>query len=98
MKFSRAIALLVPLFLAAANHSARACSACFDPAGSDKMNHAAAIGIGVMVALMFAMLGSLFAFGWHLVWRAKHPLPDYDELLSEDTDPTDKTADQDPQS
>ncbi len=53
------------------------------------MNHAAAIGIGAMVIIMFAMLGSILAFGWHLAWRAKHPLPDYDELLAEDNTPGD---------
>jgi len=90
MKISRAIPLLAPLFLALTNSSAWACSACYNPAGSDKMTHAAAIGIGAMVVLMFVMLGSLAAFGWHLVWRAKHPLPDYNELLSEEK-PTDET-------
>jgi hypothetical protein len=99
MKFSRVVALLMPVFLAATSHSAWACSACWGATSDNKMNNAAAVGIGVMVALMFVMLGSLFAFGWHLVWRAKHPLPDYDELLSEEnTDPNDKTADQDPES
>jgi hypothetical protein len=33
---------------------------------------------------MFAMLGSILGFARHLAWRAKHPLPDYDELLAED--------------
>ncbi len=84
MKSSRLITLLTLLFVAATNHGAWACAACFDPAGSDKMNHAAAIGIGAMVVIMFIMLGSIAAFGWHLAWRAKNPLPDYSELLSED--------------
>jgi hypothetical protein len=47
-----------------------------------------------MVVLMFAMLGSIAAFGWHLAWRAKHPLPDYNELLSEDDAPI--TSDDNP--
>ena len=85
MKISRAIILLTLLLLAATSHGAWACATCYDPAGGAKMNHAAAIGIGAMVAIMFVMLGSLVAFGWHLAWRARHPLPDYDELLSEDT-------------
>ena len=89
MKTSRAITSLTLLFLAATSHGAWACAACYNPAGGDKMNHAAAIGIGAMVAIMFAMLGSVAAFGWHLAWRAKHPLPDYDELLSDDTTPGD---------
>jgi hypothetical protein len=84
MKFFRAIALLVPLFLAAASRGAWACSACWGQTSDDKMNHAAAVGIGAMVVLMFVMLGALFAIGRHFAWRAKHPLPDYDELLSED--------------
>ena len=53
------------------------------------MNNAASIGIGVMVVIMFAMLGSLVAFGRHLYWRSKNPLPDYDELLAEDPKPGD---------
>jgi hypothetical protein len=41
------------------------------------------------VVIMFAMLGSLVAFGRHLYWRSKNPLPDYDELLAEDPKPGD---------
>ncbi len=90
MKIFRAIPLLTPLLLAVTNRSAWACAACWGDTSDNKMSHAAAVGIGAMVVLMFGMLGSLIAFGWHLVWRAKHPLPDYNELLSEEN-PTDET-------
>ncbi len=84
MKTSRAILFLTLLFIAAANRSALACAACWNPAGGEKMNHAAAVGIGAMVIIMFAMLGSIIGFARHLAWRARNPLPDYDELLAED--------------
>ena len=47
------------------------------------MGDAASVGIFAMVVIMFAMLGAVAAFGWHLAYRARHPLPDYDELLRE---------------
>ena len=53
------------------------------PAGS-KMGNAATVGIFAMVVIMFAMLGAIAAFGFHLAYRAKHPLPDYEELLNDD--------------
>jgi hypothetical protein len=84
--FSKRTALLVAtaFFVALSNGSALACAACYNPAGSDKMNHAAAVGIFAMVIIMFAMLGAVAAFGRHLAYRAKHPLPDYQELLNPD--------------
>jgi len=99
MKPSRLIALLTVLFLAAANRGAWACAACWGDTSGSKSSQAAAIGIGAMVVLMFVMLGSIAAFGWHLAWRAKNPLPDYSELLAEDdtTSPEGKIAD-DPES
>jgi hypothetical protein len=36
---------------------------------------------------MFFMLGAVAAFGFHLAYRAKHPLPDYQDLLKEDEGP-----------
>jgi len=30
------------------------------------------------------MLGAIGGFFYYLAWRAKNPLPDYDELLRED--------------
>jgi hypothetical protein len=89
MKTSRLIALLTLLLLGAAN-SAWACSACWgDTSGSTKGSNAAAVGIGAMVVIVCLMLGAVAGFAWHLVHRAKHPLPDYDELLSDDSNPDD---------
>jgi hypothetical protein len=93
MRTSRFTALLTLLFLAVTSHGAWACAACYDAAGNEKMTKAASIGIGVMVVIMLAMLGSLVAFGRHLYWRSKNPLPDYDELLAEDP----KSGDSNPQ-
>jgi len=88
--FSRVTMLVVltGLLVLLSNTSAVACAACWNPAGSDKMNHAATVGIFAMVVIMFAMLGAVAGFGWYLSYRAKHPLPDYDELLSEEPRPT----------
>jgi hypothetical protein len=60
--------------------SALACAACYGDTTGSKMGNAAAVGIFAMVVIMFFMLGAVAAFGWHLAWRAKHPLPDYEEL------------------
>jgi hypothetical protein len=87
MKTFRIIILLALLLLAAGNHSAWACDACYGDTSGSKMGSAAAVGIGAMVVLMFFMLGAIFAAGWRLAWRAKHPLPDYNELLREDPPP-----------
>ncbi len=74
-------------FLALAfNSSAMACAACYGDTSGSKMANAASVGIAVMVVIMFAMLGAVASFGWHLAYRAKHPLPDYQELLNEDDD------------
>jgi hypothetical protein len=83
---SRGITLmaLTGFLVLAFNTSAMACAACYNPAGSDKMNHAATVGIFAMVVIMFAMLGAVAGFGFYLNYRAKHPLPDYQELLSDD--------------
>jgi hypothetical protein len=89
MKSSRLIALLTLLFLGAADRGAWACAACWGDTSGGKMTHAAAIGIGAMVVIMVIMLSAIAGFGWHLAWRAKHPLPDYDELLSENPAPDD---------
>jgi hypothetical protein len=66
------------------NTSALACAACYGDTTGSKMGNAASVGIFAMVVIMFAMLGAVAAFGWHLAYRAKHPLPDYSELLRED--------------
>lgn len=86
--FSRAIALLAltALLVMVSNTGALACAACYGDTSGSKMANAASVGIAVMVVIMFAMLGAIFSFGWHLAYRAKHPLPDYQELLKEDGD------------
>ena len=83
---SRGVALiaLTSLLILASNTSALACAACYGDTTGSKMGNAAAVGIFAMVVIMFFMLGAVAAFGWHLAYRAKHPLPDYDELLKGD--------------
>jgi hypothetical protein len=76
--------LLAALFTAASASSARACAACWGDTTGSKMSNAADVGIIAMVIIMFFMLGAVGAFMWHLAYRAKHPLPDYNELLRED--------------
>ena len=79
-------ALTAFLFLAASTAS-EACSACYGDTSGSKMSHAASVGIAAMVVIMFGMLGAVGAFARHLAYRAKHPLPDYNELLKEDENP-----------
>jgi hypothetical protein len=79
-----ALFLLTALLTLLSNTSALACAACYGDTSGSKQGNAAAVGIFAMVVIMFAMLGSIALFGWHLAWRANHPLPDYDELLKED--------------
>ncbi len=63
---------------------ASACAACYNANAGSKMGNAANWGIIAMTIIMFIMLGALFAAGCYFNWRAKNPLPDYSELLSED--------------
>jgi hypothetical protein len=79
-----ALLALTGLFVLASNTSALACAACYGDTTGSKMGNAAAVGIAAMVVIMFVMLGAVAGFGFYLAYRAKHPLPDYDELLSED--------------
>ena len=81
--FLRMSAVAAALFAAAAGH-ASACAACYGDTTGDKMGNAAQVGIFAMVVIMFLMLGAVGAFMWYLAWRAKNPLPDYEELLRED--------------
>jgi hypothetical protein len=83
---SRGVALiaLTGLLVLVSNTSALACAACYGDTSGSKMGNAATVGIFAMVVIMFFMLGAVAAFGWHLAYRAKHPLPDYQELLGED--------------
>jgi hypothetical protein len=82
---SRGVALIAftALFILVSNTGALACSACYGDTSGSKMGNAATVGIFAMVVIMFFMLGAVAAFGWHLAYRAKHPLPDYQELLDE---------------
>jgi len=84
---SRAIVLvaLTGLFVLVSNTGALACAACYGDTSGSKMGNAATVGIFAMVVIMFGMLSAVAAFGWHLAYRARHPLPDYDELLSDDS-------------
>jgi hypothetical protein len=78
--------LLTALLTLLSNSSALACAACYGDTSGSRQGNAAAAGIGAMVVIVFAMLGTIAMGGWHLAWRAKHPLPDYDELLKDDKD------------
>ena len=83
---SRGVALIAwtGLLVLVSNTSAPACAACYGDTSGSKMGNAAAVGIFAMVVIMFVMLGAVAAFGWHLAYRAKHPLPDYQDLMKED--------------
>jgi hypothetical protein len=83
---SRGVALitLTGLLVLASNTGALACAACYGDTTGSRMGVAADWGIIAMVIIMFFMLGAVAAFGWHLAYRAKHPLPDYQDLLNED--------------
>jgi hypothetical protein len=82
----RGIALIAwtGLLVLVSNTSALACAACYGDTSGSKMGNAAAVGIIALVIIMFAMLGAVAAFGWHLAYRAKHPLPDYEDLIKDD--------------
>jgi hypothetical protein len=83
--FSRGFSLMAwtGFFVLVSNTSALACAACYGDTTGSKMGVAADWGIIAMVIIMFFMLGAVAAFGFHLAYRAKHPLPDYQELLDE---------------
>jgi hypothetical protein len=84
-KFS--FALLSPVLLTAvAGLPVRACAACYNVNAGSKMGNAANWGVIAMAIIMFIMLGVIAAAGFYLNWRAKNPLPDYSELLTEDED------------
>ena len=76
------LSLVVLLLLNSGSH-ALACAACYGDTTGSKQGVAATWGIFAMVVIMFGMLGAVAAFGFYLRYRAQHPLPDYDELLSE---------------
>jgi hypothetical protein len=79
---------LIALFVMLSGHRALACAACYSDNTGSKMGNAANWGVIAMAIIMFGMLGAIGGFAYYLSWRAKHPLPDYNDLLTEDeTDP-----------
>jgi len=70
-------------FMLISSRPALACAACYGDTSGSKMSHAATVGIFAMVVIMFGMLGAVGLFIRHLAYRAKNPLPDYEQLLSE---------------
>ena len=88
--FLRFLTLVIAFSMSFAHH-ATACAACYSSNTGSKMGNAANWGIIAMVVIMFAMLGAIGGFMYYLNYRAKNPLPDYEELLREDeplTDPS----------
>jgi hypothetical protein len=81
--FFRLFSTVGLLVLAAAPHAA-ACAACYSDNTGSKMGNAANWGVIAMAIIMFIMLGAIGGFFYYLAWRAKNPLPDYDELLREE--------------
>jgi hypothetical protein len=79
----RRLALLLAVFALTLPTHAHACAACWGDTTGSRMGNAAAWSIGVMVIIVFLMLGAITGFGFYLRWRALHPLPDYSELLEE---------------
>ena len=87
------LSLLLSLGLLATLASSRAvaCAACYNANAGSKMGNAANWGVIAMTIIMFIMLGALFAAGCYFNWRAKNPLPDYEELLSDEEPQPDAT-------
>jgi len=71
------------LFLIGSSHRLLACAACYGDTTGSKMGEAATWGIIAMTIIMFVMLGAVGGFIWYLAYRAKHPLPDYTELMAD---------------
>jgi hypothetical protein len=84
MKKIFALVLSLGLIAPFAALPAAACAACYNVNAGSKMGNAANWGVIAMAIIMILMLGALFAAGCYFNWRAKNPLPDYNELLSED--------------
>jgi hypothetical protein len=83
MKTTLRFLSLFSFFLLAAAHHAVACAACYSDNTGSKMGNAANWGVIAMAIIMFGMLAAISGFFYYLAWRAKNPLPDYEELLSE---------------
>lgn len=84
MKTFLRLLLSVGFLVALTGSRALACAACYNANAGSRMGNAANVGIIAMTIIMFIMLGVIFAAGCYFNWRAKHPLPDYEELLSDD--------------
>lgn len=84
---SRTAPLAIACLLVSISQAA-ACPACYGDTSGSKMGNAATWGIIAMTIIMFAMLGAVIGFGFYLKYRAEHPLPDYNELLSENESPS----------
>jgi hypothetical protein len=91
MKTFLRLLLSIGLLVTFAGSHAVACAACYNANAGSKMGNAANVGIIAMTIIMFIMLGALFAAGCYFNWRAKHPLPDYEELLSDEEPQPDAT-------
>jgi hypothetical protein len=78
------LAPLITLLILSSGSRALACAACYSNNTGSKMGNAANWGVIAMAIIMFCMLGAISGFFYYLAWRAKHPLPDYEELLRED--------------
>ena len=91
MKTFLRLLLSVGLLVAFAGSRALACAACYNANAGSKMGNAANVGIIAMTIIMFIMLGALVGAGFYFNWRAKHPLPDYSELLNEEEPQPDAT-------
>ena len=84
MKKLLSVLLPTVLFISLTGLRAQACAACYNVNAGSRMGNAANWGVIAMAVIMFAMLGVITAAGFYLNWRAKNPLPDYNELLADD--------------
>jgi hypothetical protein len=84
MKTFLRLLLSIGLLVAFAGTRALACAACYNANSGSKMGNAANWGVMAMVVIMLGMLGALLGAGFYFNWRAKHPLPDYEELLGDE--------------
>ena len=84
MKTFLRLVLSIGFLVTLTGSRAMACAACYADNTGSRMGNAANWGVIAMAIIMFAMLGAIFAAGCYFNYRAKHPFPDYEELLSDD--------------
>ena len=84
MKIFFRLVLSIGLLITLSGSRALACAACYSNNTGSRMGQAANIGVIAMGIIMFIMLGVIFAAGCYFNYRAKHPFPDYEELLNDD--------------